>query len=75
MNDERTVCEKLKRMGYGHKARVRMYGEEFELVSDPRFIGKHLVVVDAIEQRSQRVQRVCLPLMLVQMVEEELDVK
>jgi len=29
------VCESVKRLGYGASQNIRLYGEEFEVVSDP----------------------------------------
>ena len=49
-----------------------MYGQEFELISDPRFIGNNIVVVDAIEQKSRSQTRVSIPRPIVNMIEKEL---
>ena len=40
------ICERLKRLGYSQGNRVRVYGEEFELISDPITIQEQLVFVD-----------------------------
>lgn len=66
------VCDKLKHLGYSRKSRIHMYGEVFELTSDPHFVRDHLVVVDAVDGRSGNPQRIGIPLMVVQMVEQEL---
>jgi hypothetical protein len=29
------VCASVKRLGYGVKQSIRLYGEEFEVISDP----------------------------------------
>jgi hypothetical protein len=29
------ICANVKRLGYSAKQRIRLYGEEFEVVSDP----------------------------------------
>ena len=29
------ICESVKRLGYGATQNIRLYGEEFEVVSDP----------------------------------------
>jgi hypothetical protein len=50
-----------------------MYGEEFELVSDPLVLAKGVAVIDVIVQESQRHRRVRIPLMVVHMVEDELQ--
>ena len=30
-----TICAQVKRLGYAAAKRIRLYGEEFEVVSDP----------------------------------------
>jgi hypothetical protein len=29
------ICASVKRLGYGTHQRIRLYGEEFEVISDP----------------------------------------
>jgi hypothetical protein len=29
------ICESVKNLGYGTNQRIRLYGEEFEVISDP----------------------------------------
>jgi hypothetical protein len=29
------ICAHVKRLGYGVRERIRLYGEEFEVISDP----------------------------------------
>lgn len=43
-----------------------MYGEVFNLVSDPFSVGEHLVFVDALERKSGRVRRVRIPSAIVE---------
>ena len=69
-----TICERLKRMGYSKDQQIRMYGEEFDLVSDPITISEHLVVIDAIERGSKTLRRVRIPLTILNMVRHELRV-
>jgi hypothetical protein len=72
MNDQQNaVCERLKRMGYHRDKQIRMYGEEFELISDPISLGNYLFVVDAIERRSRQVRRVRIPLSVVNPLRQE----
>lgn len=66
-NTHDILCETLKRLGYARSTQVRLYGEVFELLSDPFTIGENAVFVDGIEQRSGRVRRVRIPVNLVQM--------
>jgi hypothetical protein len=66
-----TICERLKQIGYYKSRQIRMYGEQFELVSDPFSIGDHLVVVDAIEVKSGKPRRVRIPLTIIHMLQPE----
>lgn len=67
------LCEKLKRLGYGQNSQIRLYGDKFDITSDPMVIAEHLVVVDAIEQKTGRARRVRIPLNIVNMAEEKLS--
>ena len=66
------LCERLKRLGYEKDRLLRMYGEEFDLISDPITISEHLYVVDAIERRTKNKRRVCIPLPIVNMARRDL---
>jgi hypothetical protein len=34
-SSEAEICDRVKRLGYEPSKRIRLYGEEFEVVSDP----------------------------------------
>lgn len=69
-NEQATICENLRRLGYAQHNRIRLYGEVFELVSDPvRADG--VMVVDAVEQRSGQTRRLPIPLSIIQMARQE----
>jgi hypothetical protein len=65
------LCEKLKRLGYGQNSQIRLYGDKFDVTSDPVVIAEHLVVVDAIEQKTGRPRRIRIPLNILNMAEEK----
>jgi len=65
-NQPDTLCKAIKRLGYARNNRVRLYGEVFDLVSDPISVGETSVVVDAVERKSGRVRRVRIPSTIVQ---------
>ena len=67
-----TLCDRLKRIGYAKNKQIRMYGEQFEVISDPFPLGEHLVAVDAIESRSGSVRRVSIPLPIINRLRQEL---
>lgn len=66
------LCEKLKRLGYGQNSQIRLYGDKFDVTSDPVVIAEHLVVVDAIEQKTGRPRRIRIPLNVLNMAEEKI---
>jgi CRISPR/Cas system CMR subunit Cmr4 (Cas7 group RAMP superfamily) len=56
------LCGNLKRMGFTQDSQMRLYGEEFELMSDPIVMADDVVFVDAIEKETGRSRRVRIPL-------------
>jgi hypothetical protein len=66
------VCERLKRLGFSREKQIRLYGSQFELISDPLIVDHDLVFVDAVEQKSGQRRRVRIPLMIVKMATEDL---
>lgn len=61
-----TLCEKIKRLGYAQNNQVRLYGEVFDLVSDPVSVGENFVFVDALDRKGY-FRRVRIPRIIVQM--------
>jgi hypothetical protein len=66
-----TVCETIRRLGYAQNNQVRLYGEVFELTSDPFSLGDNLVFVDGLERESGRVRRVRIPPTIVQLAKKD----
>lgn len=66
-SDQNRICERIRRVGYARGSQVNLYGQVFELVSDPFVIGDDLIFLDGIEKKSGRVSRVRVPLPVVQM--------
>jgi hypothetical protein len=50
---------------------MKLYGQEFELLSELIVMGDNLVLVDAIEKKSGLVRRVRIPLSMVNMARGE----
>jgi hypothetical protein len=67
-----TLCERLKRLGYSQGNRVRIYGEEFDLVSDPITVQDQLVFVDGVERKSGSLRRIRIPLPIVRMISQDI---
>ena len=73
MNHEKFICEKLRRMGYARERRIRLYGEEFDLVSNPVAEGDGFAV-DGIARTSGDHRRIGVPLSLVVTLRQELKI-
>lgn len=71
-NKHANLSERLKRLGFSKEKQLKLYGEEFDLVSDPIVMGDELVFVDAIEKKSRQQRRVRVPLPIVHMANREL---
>jgi len=65
------ICERLKRLGFARENSVRLYGEEFQLMSDPIIVEHEVIFVDAIERKTQQQRRVRIPLSIVKIASEE----
>jgi hypothetical protein len=62
-----SLCTRLEQLGFTPGNRMKLYGEEFELHSEPIVMADNLVLVDAIEKKSGRLRRVRIPLPIVNM--------
>ncbi len=67
------MYERLKRLGFTRDKQIRLYGSQFELVGDPIVMSDTVVFFDAVEQKSRERRRVRIPLTIVQMARQELD--
>lgn len=65
------VGERLEALGYAHPNRIRMYGEEFDLTSNP-IADENGFAVDAISRKSGVARRVRIPLSILQMITKDL---
>jgi hypothetical protein len=61
------LSARLKRLGFTKGNQVKLYGEVFELVSEPIFMADSIVLVDATERKSGQLRRVRIPLPIVNM--------
>jgi hypothetical protein len=61
----------LKRLGFTTGNQIRLYGEVFDLVSEPIVMADNMVLVDATEKKSGQSRRVCIPLPIVNMASRE----
>ena len=65
------LCERLKTLGYAHRNRIRMYGEEFDLTSNP-LPDENGFVIEAISRKSGVARRLRIPLSILQMITKDL---
>jgi len=61
------ICERLKKMGYSVGRHIQLYGEQWEVVSDP-FLHDGLIAVRARSIRNASERVVHLPTTLLQRV-------
>jgi len=61
------TCMRIRNMGYSASKRVKLYGEEFEIVSDP-FLNGQGIAVQAKTQKNPVVRMVRLPSTVLQSV-------
>jgi hypothetical protein len=65
------LCETLKQLGFSRNKQIKLYGSQFELVSDHLVISDDVVFVDALEGKSGQSCRVRIPLNIVRMATEQ----
>jgi hypothetical protein len=61
------LCERLKDMGYAESKRIRIYGQEYEVISNP-FPKNRGIAVEAQPKGTKQKRVVQLPLPILQMV-------
>jgi hypothetical protein len=66
-----TVCSELRRLGFASGRRAKLYGEEFEFVSDPE-ADDNGYCLKAVSHKSRHARHVRIPLSVVRTVEREL---
>jgi len=65
-SQDKDTCRKLISLGYGRSNRVRLYGQEMELISDP-FPAEDGIAVDVVGTEESTSRRIKLPLSILQM--------
>lgn len=64
------LCERLKGLGFSRRNRIRMYGEEFDLTSDP-LTDEHGFAIEAVSRKSGAARRLRIPLSILQMIKRD----
>ncbi len=60
------TCRKLSRLGYARSNRVRLYGQELEIVSDPFVHEEGGIAVEVVIDSNSAKRTMRLPLSVVQ---------
>lgn len=60
------MCERLKKLGFARSNQVKLYGEQFELVSDP-FPHETGIAVEAARNDGKPPRTIRLPLPILKM--------
>jgi hypothetical protein len=71
MNRHSLICEKLKKLGYASERRIRLYGEELHLISNPIHDGEGFSVAGVV-LKSGNIRHIRIPLTVVNMLEREI---
>lgn len=61
------ICASVIRLGYGARQCIRLYGEEYEVLSDP-FPEAEGIAVQARTKKDRRIRIVQLPATILQSV-------
>jgi len=67
MANSEELGKEVKRYGYTKSKKIKLYGRELEIVSDPVNTDDSNVFVDAREEGSDNVKRVQVPRNVVEM--------
>lgn len=67
---DRETCRKLISLGYGRLNRVRLYGQELQLVSDP-FPQEDGIAIEVVGRNESTSRTLKLPLSVLQMATQK----
>jgi len=62
--------ERLKALGYANRKRIRMYGEDFDLTSNPIADGNGFTI-EAVSRKSGDARMLRIPLPILQMISKD----
>jgi hypothetical protein len=63
------LSRRLQSLGFARGNQMRLYGRKFEIVGEPIIIAHNLVMMDAIDAASGKVERVRVPLPILKTAE------
>jgi len=69
-SEDKDTCRKLISLGYARSNRVRLYGQEVQLVSDP-FPKEGGIAVEVVSRNESVSRTMKLPLSILQMASQK----
>lgn len=69
-SQDNDTCRKLISLGYARSNRVRLYGQEVQLVSDP-FPQEGGIAIEVVSQNGSASRTMRLPLSILQMTNKK----
>jgi hypothetical protein len=63
------LSQRLKSLGFARGNQMRLYGRKFEILGEPIIIAHNLVMMDAIDAASGKIERVRIPLPVLKTAE------
>lgn len=69
------TCRKLSRLGYARSNRVRLYGQELQIVSDPFLHNEGGIAVEVVADSNPVKRTMRLPLSVVQVARKVAEKK
>jgi len=70
MVQRNNLNDRLKKLGFTVGTRMKLYGEEFEVASEPIIVDENTVMVDAIKRKSGERKQVRVPLPILKVAGE-----
>jgi hypothetical protein len=64
------ICDRLRDIGYAKGRRMRLYGKDLHLISNP-MADNEGYIVETVEHKSGAIRRTRIPLMVARVVEKE----
>jgi hypothetical protein len=68
------ICQRLQQLGYQRNQRIRLYGEEFVLISNPVPDGDGFAV-EGVTRSSHKTRKMRIPLSLIETLRKEVDLE
>ena len=65
------TCRKLSRLGYARSNRVRLYGQELQIVSDPFLHDEGGIAIEVVAESNPTKRTMRLPLSVVQVARKK----